>query len=131
MDRQELKQRLITFAARVFRLQSVVKRRGAPDFANQMVRSSSSVGANYHEAIHARSRTEFIAKIKLAESEAEETHYWLSLVASSGIVKPESLANLIDEARQIVAILHATAETSKNNPSGTGKSNPAPPTNKS
>ena len=127
MDRFELKERLVAFAARVFRLQGVLKRRGASDYANQMLRSSSSIGANYHEAVHGRSSAEFLAKIKLAESEAAETQYWLPVVSAAGIVKPESLADLINEAAQITAILHSTAETCKTNMAKAKLERPRPP----
>ena len=111
MDRMELKQRLIDFAARVFTLHSELKRRGAASYAEQLVRSSSSIGANYHEAVHGRSGAEFVAKIKIAEGEAAETHYWLSLVARAGIIPQNRLHSLIDEAAQLTAILHATSNS--------------------
>lgn len=111
MDRIEMKERLIDFAARVYRLNAELKRRGAVEYASQVIRSSSSVGANYHEAVHGRSGADFYNKIKVAEGEAAETHFWLSVISRAGIIKSERMAALIDEASQIIAILHATADS--------------------
>lgn len=111
MDRIEMKERLIDFAVRVYRLNAELKRRGAVEYASQVIRSSSSVGANYHEAVHGRSGADFYNKIKVAEGEASETHFWLSVISRAGIIKSERMADLIDEASQIIAILHATADS--------------------
>ena len=106
-----MKERLIDFAVRVYRLNAELKRRGAVEYASQVIRSSSSVGANYHEAVHGRSGADFYNKIKVAEGEAAETHFWLSVISRAGIIKSERMAALIDEASQIIAILHATADS--------------------
>ena len=111
MNRMEMKERLIDFAVRVYRLNSELKRRGAVEYASQVIRSSSSVGANYHEAVHGRSGADFFNKIKVAEGEAAETHFWLSVISRAGIIKAERMVDLIDEASQILAIMHSTADS--------------------
>ena len=111
MNRQEMKERLIDFAVRVYRLNSELKRRGAVEYASQVIRPLSSVGANYHEAVHGHSGADFYNKIKVAEGEAAETHFWLSVISRAGIIKAARMTDLIDEASQILAILHTTAES--------------------
>lgn len=70
----------------------------------QIVRSGTSVGANYREAYRARSRAEFIAKCGDSLREIEETGYWLELLSESGLVAPSTLAALVKECGELTAI---------------------------
>jgi four helix bundle protein len=81
---------------------------------NQVLRSGTSVGANYREAWRARSRAEFVAKLGDCLKELDETAYWLELLAESGIVPPTSLNALRDECNQLIAIFTTSVKTSKN-----------------
>lgn len=81
---------------------------------NQLVRAATSVGSNLEEAKGAHSRADFHAKIRISLKEARESHYWLRLLSSSGIVSSPRLEPLIQEASEIVAILTVIAK--KTNP---------------
>ena len=83
----------------------------------QVLRSGTSVGANYREAHRARSKTEFIAKIGDCLKELDETAYWLELLDESTIVPSAKLASLRDECNQLLAIFTTISKNSKSNPS--------------
>jgi four helix bundle protein len=70
----------------------------------QLLRSGTSVGANYRAAGRARSKAEFIAKIGIVVEEADETVFWLECLIESGIVRQELLQELLIEANELVAI---------------------------
>jgi len=78
-----------------------------------MLRSATSVGANYRAACRARSRAEFTAKLGVVEEEADETLYWLELLEESGLVKGQLLRDLMNEAGELVAIFAASRMTVK------------------
>ena len=81
----------------------------------QLLRSGTSVGANYRAACRARSTAEFIAKIGIVLEEADETVYWLELLCESGIMPEEKLSLLLQEANELVKIFSATRRTAKKN----------------
>jgi len=81
--------------------------------AGQMVRSATSTGANYRAACRARSRAEFVAKIGVAEEEADETQYWLELLLETKLKKSEAVQRLIAEAAELAAILSAGRKTAR------------------
>ncbi len=70
----------------------------------QVLRSATSVGANYREAARARSKSEFISKIGHCLKEIDETEYWLELLVDSGCVPAPRMADLLDETHQLIAI---------------------------
>jgi four helix bundle protein len=112
MTTDELKARTKEFALRVIRLVDVlpnsVKGRA---IANQIMRSATSVAANYRAACRARSRAEFIAKIGFVEEEADETAFWLELIVESGIHSNEQIDPLLKEAGELVAIMAASRKS--------------------
>ena len=71
----------------------------------QVLRSGTAVGANYRAVCRARSRAEFIAKIGVVVEEADETIFWLELLAETGIVKESRLSDLLGEAKELTASL--------------------------
>jgi four helix bundle protein len=81
----------------------------------QLVRSATSVGANYSEARRARSRREFISKVETALQELEESLYWLELIIGDGCPAMDSAKELEDEAKQLIALFAASARTAKRN----------------
>ena len=114
MNSRELSERTKQFALRIIRLVSALpKSRSGDVIGRQLLRSGTSIGANYREAIRVNSRKHFISTIAIVLREADETLYWLELLAESGVVKPERLGDLIDEANQLVAIFAATLNTSR------------------
>ena len=79
---RDLKQRTKTFALRIIKLYSALPRRGdAKVFGNQILKSGTSVGAQYREACRAKSDADFISKVEGALQELDETAYWLELMA--------------------------------------------------
>jgi len=82
----------------------------------QLLRSSSSVGANYRAACRARSQAEFHAKLSIVVKEADEALFWMEVLIDAGVVVASSLSALADEASQILKIASASRKTvSKNN----------------
>jgi four helix bundle protein len=79
----------------------------------QLLRSATSVGANYRAACRAQSRAEFAAKLSIVVEEADESLYWLEILSESGLVKPERLRELIKEADELVAIATGSRKTVK------------------
>ena len=109
MTTEELKQRTKSFAVRVTRLvdalPNTVKGRA---IANQIMRSATSIGANYRAACRARSRAEFIAKIGVVEEEADETAFWLELIVDTDLCGQSQIEPLLREAGELVAIMAAS-----------------------
>ena len=103
---QDLKPRTKTFALRVIRMYSELPKNNtvAQVLGKQVLRSGTSVGANYREASRSRSKAEFVAKIGDCLKEIEETEYWLELLMDSNIVTAAKMADLLDETRQLIAI---------------------------
>jgi four helix bundle protein len=101
VDKQELQCRTKQFALRVFKLVDALPRmvvgRAA---ANQLVRSATSVGANYRAACRARSRAEFAAKLGTVLEEADENLYWLELVRGGKLIAASKLSLLLKEGRR-------------------------------
>jgi len=112
MTTDELKARTKEFALRVIRLVDAlpnsVKGRAT---ANQIMRSSTSVAANYRAACRARSRAEFIAKLGVVEEEADETAFWLELIIDSKIRSKTQIEPLLKEAGELVAIMASSKKT--------------------
>ena len=114
---QDLRQRTKQFALRVIRLfTSLPKTTEAQVLGKQVLRSGTSVGANYREAHRSRSKPEFVAKLGDCLKELDETAYWLELLTESGIVPPAKLASLQDETNQLLAILTTISKNSKRPP---------------
>ncbi len=98
-------QRTKDFALRIIRMySSPPKSSVAQVLGKQILRSGTSVGANYREANRARSKAEFIAKMGDSLKELDETCYWLELLLESGTVTPARLHDLSDECGQLMAI---------------------------
>jgi four helix bundle protein len=111
---QELSNRTKTFALRIIRLSDALPRtRVGNVIGHQILRSATSVAANYRAAGRARSKAEFIAKIGIVIEEADETVLWLELLAEGNILPAAKLEALLTEARQLVAIFSASGRTAK------------------
>lgn len=112
---QELKSRTKQFALRVIRMYSKLPERNfvAQVLGKQVLRSGTSVEANYREACRSRSKAEFIAKIGDSLKEIEESEYWLELLVDSGCVSLAKMANLLDESRQLIAIFTTVDKKAK------------------
>jgi len=110
-----LKARTKTFALRVIRMYSKLPKNVivAQVLGKQVLRSGTAVGANYREASRARTKPEFISKTGDCLKEIEETEYWLELLVDSGCVTATKMDALLDETRQLIAILTAINKNAK------------------
>ncbi len=116
MNADEVKRRARDFAIRVVRLvEALPKTRSADIIGKQLLRSGTSVGANYRASCRARSQADFIAKMGIVEEEADEKIYWIELLVDSGLMKRARVAGLLDEADQIVALVVSSIKTARSN----------------
>jgi four helix bundle protein len=113
-DARDLQARTKSFALRVVRLYcSLPKTTEAQVLGKQALRSGTSVGAHYREAMRARSVAEFVSKVEGGLQELEETAYWLELLVECGIVPEARLSDLLRETDELTAMLVASARTAK------------------
>jgi four helix bundle protein len=111
---KELQTRTKRFALRVIRLTKALP--NTPEgwvLGKQILRSGTSIGANYRAACRSRSRAEFAARVGVVLEEADETSYWLELLTESGMVKPELLCDLVKECDEFTRIFSASRRTAK------------------
>jgi len=109
-----LRERTKTYGLRIVQMfVALPKTEEARVLGKQVLRSGTSVGANYREAHRSRSKAEFIAKLGDCLKELDETAYWLELLTESGIVPAPKLASLQDETDQLLAILTTISKRTK------------------
>ncbi|HEX8815767.1 MAG TPA: four helix bundle protein [Terriglobales bacterium] len=85
----------------------------ARTIGRQLLRSSTSVGANYRAACRARTKTEFIAKLGIVLEEADESAFWLELLSEGGIANSDNVKALLGEANQLISIFVTSIRTAK------------------
>ncbi|MGH9429526.1 MAG: four helix bundle protein [Terriglobia bacterium] len=123
MDKGELERRTKAFAVRVISfVAGLARNRVADTLGSQLLKSGTSIGANYREANRAQSRNDFIHKIALVEKEAAETQYWLELFDESKIGSAEDRRWLLTEVNELVAIFTSIGKTAKSRRSPNPKS---------
>jgi four helix bundle protein len=111
---EQLRQRTKQFALRIVRLfRSLPKNDEARILGRQVLRSGTSVAANYRAICRARSKAEFIAKIGTVVEEADETVFWLELLVETGTVPKVRMQDLLAEANELLAIFAASQRTAK------------------
>lgn len=114
----DLRQRTKAFALAIIRLFGALpKSTEAQVLGKQVLRSGTSVGANYREAYRARSKAEFRAKCGDSLKELEETAYWLELLSDGGIVPADKLAALTQECGELTAIFVTIIKNSRDDQS--------------
>ena len=114
MDREELLKRTMDFSLRVLRLtRALPKTVEGRAIASQLVRCGTSVGANHRSACRGRSKAEFIAKLGIAEEEADEAAFWLELVIRDGMLPERRVQSLLQEANELVAIFARSRKTAR------------------
>lgn len=107
-------QRLLKFGVAVIRLANNFPKTPAGfAIASQLIRSATSIGANFVEAQDASSIKDFVQKLSIALREARETSYWLQTVQMSGLSPSESLTGIIKEGNEIIAMLVSSVKSSK------------------
>jgi len=114
MTEKELLQRTKNFALRIIRLVNALPNNPAGRaIGGQLIRSGTSVSANYRAACRGRSKAEFVAKLGIVEEEADESALWMELIIESELIEEKLVADLLNEARQITAIVAASKITAR------------------
>jgi four helix bundle protein len=112
----DLKKRTKAFALRVLKLvDALPKTTASRALASQIVRSGTSIAANYRAACRAKSTADFIAKMTIVEEEADETLFWLELLEESELVPAAKLTAIKREADELIAITVASIKTARGN----------------
>ncbi|MBI3646297.1 MAG: four helix bundle protein [Acidobacteriales bacterium] len=110
----DLQERTKRFAVRILKLyRSLPKTEEARVLGKQILRSGTSIGANYRAASRARSRAEFVAKLGIVLEETDETAFWLELMQDAGIFPEPKLHDLAQEVNELIAIFVSSVRTAK------------------
>lgn len=111
-----LKKRTFEFALNTLKTVDVLKKSYANEImGKQVMRSATSVGANYRAACKAKSTADFINKLKIVEEESDESVYWLELIKVHNHIQDEHFEKLLQESKELERIFAASAITAKNN----------------
>ena len=114
MSNENLKRRTKQFALRVIKLvESLPSDQTSRILGRQLLRSGTSVGANYRAASRSKSPADFVSKMGTVEEEADESGYWMELLAEAGKVKPAKLSALMQEASELTAISVSSINTAR------------------
>ena len=114
MNSEELKKRTKLFALEVIRLvESLPKTKTGNVIGNQLIRSGTSVGANYRAACRSKSKADFINKLKIVEEEADESIYWMELLEEAKVIESSKLNQLKKEADELLAIFVSSIKKAK------------------
>jgi len=104
----------MVFGLRVIRMtESLPRSRAADVVSRQLIRCATSVGANYRAACRAKSRVDFIAKLKIVEEECDESLYWMEILVRSGLIAEDRVSSLIQEANEILSIAVTSIKTAR------------------
>ncbi len=111
---KQLENRTKEFAINIIRLSSnLTNTTENKVIKNQITKSGTSIGANYREANRSRSKADFSNKIKICESEANETVYWLEIISDMNLVDSEKIQLTLSEAKEILAIFTSIGKNLK------------------
>jgi four helix bundle protein len=114
MTREEMKARTKTYANRIVKLcEALPDRWVARTLGGQLLRSGTSVGANYRAVCRAKSTADFLNKLRIVEEECDESLFWMELVVENNLVKARLLTSLMQEGEEILAIVVASAKTGR------------------
>jgi four helix bundle protein len=114
MDKTELKQRTKSYALRVIKVvEALPHERVAGVLGKQLLRSGTSVGANYRAACRAKSSADFVNKLKIVEEECDESLYWMELMVEAGVIPENKLGQLMREGDELLAITVASIKRSR------------------
>jgi four helix bundle protein len=112
MTEHELLERTKQFALRIIKVVNALPRTiEGRSITSQLIRSGTSVAANYRAACRARSKPEFISKLGTVEEEADESAFWLELIIDAGLMNESKIRPLLTEASEIVAIMASSKKT--------------------
>ncbi len=114
MTREEMKARTKAYANRVVKLCAALPNNWiARTLGQQLLRSGTSVGANYRAVCRSKSHSDFINKLRIVEEECDESLFWMELLVDNNLIKASRLAGLMKEADEILAIVVSSAKTAR------------------
>jgi four helix bundle protein len=112
MDEQQFKDKTKNLALRSIRLiETLPKNQTSSVIGKQLLRSATSVGANYRAACRGKSPADMISKLSIVEEEADESMYWMELLVEAGLVSEAKLRNLMNEMNEVVAMTVVSIKT--------------------
>ena len=126
MDKEQFKERTQSFALRVINLVEALPKDQTTSqvIGKQLLRSGTSVGANYRAACRAKSTAELITKLNITLEEADESLYWMELIVKAKLVDSNKLQSLMQEANEIVSMLVSSLKTLRSKPKDSRIYNP-------
>lgn len=111
---EDLRGRLMMFGLRVIRMVEALPQSKAADVAGgQLIRCATPVGANFRAACRAKSKANFIAKLKIVEEECDECMYWMEVLVKGGLIAERRVSGLLQEANEILSIVVASIKTAR------------------
>ena len=114
MTREEMRARTKSYANRVVKLCAALPKDWiARVLGAQLLRSGTSVGANYRAVCRAKSSADFLNKLRIVEEECDESLFWMELLVENGLVKESRLRSLLQEGDEILSIVVASAKTTR------------------
>jgi four helix bundle protein len=114
MTRDEMKSRTKAYANRVVKVcQALPNDFVAKTLASQLLRSGTSVGANYRAVCRAKSSPDFVNKLRIVEEECDESLFWMELLIENNLVKPDLLQDSMREGNEILSIVVSGAKTAR------------------
>ena len=114
MNESDLKLRTKKFSLRIIKLVGALpKTTEGRAIGNQLIRSGTSVGANYRAVCRARSKADFIAKLGIVEEETDECLFWLEIIIETGLIEEELIKLLYNEANEILSIVVSSIKSAR------------------
>jgi len=114
MTREEMKARTKSYAKRIVKVCEALPDQWVPrTLGKQLLRSGTSVGANYRAVCRAKSTADFLNKLRIVEEECDESLFWMELLVECALVKGARLSGLMQEANELLAITVAAARTTR------------------
>jgi len=114
MTRAEMRNRTKAYANRVVKVcQALPQDWVSKTLGHQLLRSGTSVGANYRAVCRAKSTANFLNKLKIVEEECDESLFWMELLVDSNLVRAKRLTKLMQEGNELLAIIVASAKTTR------------------
>jgi four helix bundle protein len=114
MTRDEMKARTKGYAKRIVKLcEALPQRWVAQTLGSQLLRSGTSVGANYRAVCRAKSTADFLNKLRIVEEECDESLFWMELLVECNLVKAARLNSLMQEGNELLSIVVASAKTTR------------------
>src|SRR5512140_3191917 len=117
MTRDEMKARTKSYANRIVKLcEALPDRWIARTLGSQLLRSGTSVGANYRAVCRAKSTADFLNKLRIVEEECDESLFWMELLVENDLVNANRLSALMKEGDEILAMVVAAAKSTRSSP---------------